>query len=102
MTTYEIPTQPRNQSFRISLNDVEYQVIQRWNASINAWVINVNMTDGSPLVHGIALVTGVDLLSQFEHLGLGGAIVVQSDTSVDAVPDYETLGSTGHLYFVTG
>lgn len=99
-TAYEIPTSPRNEIFRISLAGTEYQIAQRFCVAVNAWVVNIDNADGSALLHGVMLVTGADLLSQFKHLGIEGEIIVQSDDDVDKVPDYATLGSTGHLYFL--
>lgn len=97
---YEIPTAPRNQTFRIALAGTEYQITQRYCAAAEAWLVNIDTVDGAAKIHGLMLVTGADLLSQFEHLGLGGAIVVQSDNDPDEVPSRETMGSTGHLYYL--
>lgn len=99
-TVYEIPTAPKSEAFQISLNGVDYRIVQRFNVAMNAWVVDIISVDGTPKLRGLMLVTGVDLLSQFEHLGLGGQLQVQSDDDVDRVPDYATLGSTGHLYFL--
>lgn len=100
MTPYEIPTTPRHERFRITLSGTEYQITQRYCQGAQAWVVNIDQADGTPRVRGLMLVTGVDLMSQFEHLGLAGAIVVQSDDVVDKVPSYATLGQTGHVYYL--
>lgn len=101
MTASEIPTAPRNQTFRIALNGADYQITQRYCAAAEAWYVNIDTVAGEPKIRGLMLVTGADLLSQFEYLGLGGAIIVQSDNDPDEVPSRETMGLTGHLYFVT-
>lgn len=100
MNVAEIPTAPRAETFKITLGAVEYQITQRFSTPMNAWVIDIDVSDGTPKVHGIMMVTGVDLLSQFKHLGIDGQLIVQSDNAPDLVPDFTTLGSTGHFYFI--
>lgn len=101
MTVAEIPTAPRAQLFRITLGGVEYQITQRWNTPNNCWFVDIADTDGTPRLLGLMLVTGVDLLSQFAHLGIGGQMVVQTDHDADVVPNYTSLGDTGHLYYIS-
>jgi hypothetical protein len=54
----------------------------------------------NPILTGLPLVTGVDLLEQYGYLGIGGSLVVQSTNDPSLVPNYDTLGSTGNLFFV--
>lgn len=99
-TAFEIPTQPQNQKFGIVLSGFQYNVTIRWNKFSSSWTMDVYDVDDDPLLLGQPLVTGCDLLSQLEYLGIGGQMVVQSDGSTDSVPTYDSLGSTGHLYYV--
>jgi hypothetical protein len=100
-TYYEIPTQPVNQEFDVSLAGVTYHLILTWCPPNNAWNMSIEDAQRNPLVSGIPLITGADLLEQFGYLGIGGSLIVQSDFDPDQVPDYGSLGSTGHLFFVT-
>ena len=93
--------QPRPERFRITIGGVERQVTHRWNHFAAAWVMDVTDADGVPFLTGIPLVTGADLAGQFEYLALGGQLIVQTDHDPEAVPTFENLGSTGHLYLVT-
>lgn len=54
----------------------------------------------NPIAVGIPLITGADLLEQLYYLGIGGALIVQSTNDPNLVPDFETLGSTGNLFFI--
>jgi hypothetical protein len=101
MTPFEIPLSPEPQKFNIGLAGTEYQVRLYWNKTDAAWYMDLNEADGTPLQQGIPLVTGIDLLKQYPHLGVGGSLVVQTDYNPDAVPTYDNLGTTGHLYFLT-
>jgi hypothetical protein len=47
------------------------------------------------------MITGTDLLNQYRYLGIAGSLVVQSSNDPSLVPNEKTLGTTGHLYFVT-
>lgn len=100
-TPFEIPTNPKPERFDISLGGKVRSLSLRWNAADAAWVLDIAEQDGTRVASGLPLVTGADLLAQFEYLGFGGQLVVQTDHNPDVVPTFDSLGSTGHLYFVT-
>lgn len=101
MTTYyEIPLSPTPQTFNISLAGVTYKFTVSWNWVSACWVIDIADATGNPVVRGIPMVTGVDLLSPYAYLGFGGQLVVQTDNAPDVVPTFGDLGSTGHLYWI--
>lgn len=99
-TAYLVPLLPQAQDFFISLNGTTYYFQTRWNAPNNAWTLDISDANQNQLVTGLALITGCDLLEQFYHLGIGGALVVQSANDPTLVPNYSTLGTTGNLYFL--
>lgn len=102
MTTYyEIPLSPQPQTFNIALAGVTYGFTVRWNVPNASWVIDISDASGNPLVSGIPMVTGADLLEQYGYLGLNFALVAQTDNSPDTVPTFDDLGTTGHLYAIT-
>jgi len=101
MAVYEIPLSPTPQRFSITLAGVEYQLVVRWvDALEGGWAIDIGDSNGAPIVSGAPLVTGVDLLAQYKYLNFGGQLIVQTDHSVDAVPTFDNLGETSHLFFV--
>lgn len=100
MTPYEIPLTPEPQTFNISLAGVERQLRVYWNKPNSCWHFDLSTFDGTPILQGLPMVTGADLLKQYAYLGLGGSIVVQTDFDLDAVPTYDNLGTTGRLYFL--
>ncbi len=101
-TTYEIPITPStNQTFSVTLNDTVYQLTFQWRAAFElGWVLDIASEDGTSLVSGIPLVTGVDLLAPYGHLGIGGSLYVATDGDQDAVPTFSSLGDTSHLYWI--
>lgn len=100
-SVYEVPLDPRPQSFSINLAGIEYRLSLVWNYYSDSWVLSISSSSGTPILTGIPLVSGADLLEQYQYLKFGGSLIVQSDFDLYAIPAYETLGITGHLYFLT-
>jgi hypothetical protein len=107
-TAFEVPLSPMPQKFSISLANVTYNLKLRWNDTLYGggledpcWLLDISDATGDPILTSLPLVTGTDLLAQYGYLNFGGQLVVQSDNDPGLVPDFTTLGKTGHLYFVT-
>lgn len=118
MAVFEVPLSPQAQRFSIALGGVSYQVTLLWRdlRSANAvgpggealgderqggWVLDFATAEGAPLLQGVPLVTGTDLLAPYATLGFVGSLVVQTDHDPGATPTSDNLGSASHLYFVT-
>lgn len=101
MATLEIPLLPRNQTFSITLAGSIYQMAVTWrDAPQGGWVLDIADANSVPLVQGIAMITGADLMAQYATLGFPGQLWVQSDFDPDLPPTFDNLGSGSHLYFV--
>jgi len=101
-TIYQIPLQPTPQTFKATLVGVIYQLTLTYqNTNEGGWCLDIADSNGNPLVQGIPLVTGCNLLGQYEYLGIGGGLWVQTTNDPDAVPTFENLGVGSMLYFVT-
>lgn len=97
-TTSIIPTQPVSEQFRVTLNDVMYQIRKVWRN--DTWYIDISDENGNAIILGMPLVTGADLLVQHEHLGLGGILQVATNgKDPDLMPTYEGLGSISQIYW---
>lgn len=102
MTTYyEIPFSGDPETFNIALAGTTYGFLVEWNWVNASWIIGISDASGNPIVSGIPMVTGCDLLEQFGHLGFGFQLVAQTDNSPDTVPAFDNLGTTAHLYAIT-
>lgn len=97
---FEIPLSPTPQRFSIQLGTVTYRLNVQWNESAAVWVIDIHDANDVPIVNGIPLVTGVDLLAQYVYLGFGFQLVCQTDHNTDAVPTFDNLGDTSHVFAV--
>ena len=96
----EIPLQPTPQTLAVSLLNVTYNLGVWWNddPAAQCWMLDISDAQGNPILLGVPMITGIDLLEQYEYLGLGFHLIVQTDNDVDAVPTFANLGSNGHLY----
>lgn len=101
MSVFEIPLVNNNQRFNITLEGVVYIMTVKWCPPAQSWILDIADSSGVPIISGIPMITGVDLLEQYEYLGFVGSLVVQTDFDPNKVPDYESLGLTGHLYFLS-
>ena len=102
MANFEIPLSPEGQRFSITLSGVEYQLRVQWrNAMDSGWVLDIADAGGTPIINGIPLVTGCNLLAAYAHLGFTAVLWVQTTADPDAVPTFENLGIGSHLYWWT-
>lgn len=102
MTTLEIPLSGDPETFTIALGGTEYRLSVLYRDAVDGgWTVDLASVDGTPIVSGIPLVTGADLMAQYGFLGFPGQLIVQSDASPDAAPTWDNLGSGSHLRFVT-
>ena len=102
MQVFEIPLTPAtNQRFSISLTGTTYGMTVKWSPPSSCWVIDIADINGEPLISGIPMITGIDLLQQYEYVGIAASLVVQTDFAPDQVPGFDDLGKTGHLFVET-
>lgn len=100
MPFYEIPLSPRPQRMTIPLGGVTYQLRFGYaDEPEGGWFMDIADAGGNPLVLGVPLVTGTDLLQQYRYLGIPGRLWVTTDADPDAVPTFDNLGVTSHLLF---
>jgi len=101
MAAYEIPLSPQAQSFSIQLGGQTYQIYMRWNSFSNIWTIDISDSQGNPMVQGIPLVTGTNLLEPYPDMYFGGTLTVSTDGNATAVPTFSNIGTSSHLIFTT-
>lgn len=100
MTTYsEIPLTADNQSFSITINGTSYQMAVLWRGT--GWFLDLMDNAGVLIAGGIPLVTLVDLLAQYQYLGLDFSLYVICDVQGQEYPTQTDLGTTSHLIITT-
>lgn len=101
-TTFEIPLQPRNQELTVLLGETYYRVVVVWNDSNDGnacWVMDIFKEDGTPVLQGVPLVSGGDLLDGLDYLEVPGKLFCGHNGDLLDPPKYGDLGSTSHLYW---
>ncbi len=124
-TYYEIPLIASPQTFSVTLAGTAYTMTLMFHSAYGAvagapvgmdqtvptseidtnnldcWGLDIGDASNNPIVCGIPLIPGIDLLYQYAYLNFGGSLFVAVDGDPDAPPDFAGLGSAGHLYFWT-
>jgi len=96
---FRVPVPARPVTFTIPLGGIQYNWQTYWLVPMECWVVNIADSRGNPLINGIPLVPGLNLLGQFGYV-IDGTLFVRSDHDPDAIPDFTHLGITGHVFFI--
>lgn len=99
---FTIPLAPTPQRFGITLGGVDYRLTTQYrNAPEAGWTLDIADNSDQPIVQGIPLVTGANLLEQYPHLGFGGRLFVQTLDDPDLPPTFNNLGTESFVFWVT-
>lgn len=100
---YSIPVQVGTpQTFAITLGGVSYQMSLKYrNTDQGGWTLDIADQNGNPILNGLPLVTGADLLAQYAYLGFGGQLAVQTNSDPDAAPTFSNLGDDAQIYWIS-
>lgn len=102
MSVFKVPLSPQPQKFSIELGGTTYNLRFFWNdAPEGGWSMNINDFNDDPIVQGIPLVVGADLLAQYAYLGFPGALFINTDFDPLAPPTFSNLGIQSNLLFLT-
>lgn len=87
--TSTIPINGENKKFYFFL---------RYNEEAGYWVMDLSDENKEPVVSSIPLISGINILGQYEYLKIGKAYIVKTDSSLLAdKPDVTNLGTTFKL-----
>lgn len=102
MQAWTVPLSPRPEQFGITLGSVALMLRVVWrNRGGAGWVLDVMDGNEQPLVMGLPLIAGADLLGQHKHIGIPGELWIGGDDGAsDVVPSFTNLGSDIKMYFV--
>lgn len=84
-----IPVNGKNKKFYFFL---------RYNEEAEYWVMDLSDENKQPIVSSIPLISGINILEQYEYLKIGKAYIINTDKSLLAdKPDANNLGDTFKL-----
>jgi hypothetical protein len=100
VSRYIVPLTPEPQAFDAVMAGVPYRLTVRWCGALEGgWMLDIADAEGAPLIAGIPLVTGADLLAPYPDLAIGGMLWLYS---IDEMPPaFRELGETVQLIFET-
>lgn len=103
METFLVPLRNVPEDFGITLSGRELRLVNKWNDSPEGgWLLDIfDATTSAPIICGLPMVTGADLLEQYEYLGLNGKLIVFTDGDETATPTLNNLGVESNLYYKT-
>lgn len=103
MAVLNIPIDPNqpNHEFSIELDGVVYLMNFRKNFRSLRWVLTLKKEDGTVLVSGVPLVTGISILKQYPADDMPpGDLYVDDTTANNTEPGEEGFGNTHQLVYV--
>ncbi len=100
MKRFEIPLSPNPQRVTVDLNGREVLATFRWKETHEGgWTVDItDPATNAPLIHGLPLVAGVDLLEPYKYLGIPCRLFLGGDGQKEATR--ENLGKDVKLYMV--
>jgi hypothetical protein len=96
-----IPLSGNTESFSIFLNSVQYNINVIWNKWSQLWQLDINDAKNNPILSGIPLVAGVDLLAPYPDLKFGGQLIAANVVQPSVPPSFTDLGVNSYLFFTT-
>jgi hypothetical protein len=99
MATYRIPLKASPQQMTINLPSGTYQLRFLYMDQPEAgWIMDMLDSLGNPVVCGIPLITGADLLEQYKYLFQPPFLMfVYTDGDPAAVPTFDNLGTLSNV-----
>ncbi len=101
---FEVPLTSANQTVNIAIANVSYNfrlIFCQTTDAAACWLLDISDANGLPLVCGIPLLPGADMLGQYRYLFPGFILYCFTDGNRDASPTFANLGTSSHLYFET-
>lgn len=103
INAFLIPTIQAAQTFKVQLGGTVYTftlIYRNDPGGEGGWVLDIGDSLNNPILRGVPLVTGADLLAQYEYLGLAGQLYVVTPANPGHTPAFDDLGVNTQLYWV--
>jgi hypothetical protein len=103
MSVSLVPLAGVNERFTITLGATYgFQIIWRDDpCGMGGWFLDIADALGNPLIQGLPMRAGQDLLAQYGYLGFTGQLWMQTAQDPTADPTFDNLGTDCNMYWVT-
>jgi hypothetical protein len=103
MNFFIVPLLAAAQTLSIALGGVTYNLTLTYrDTDQGGWFMDIADAALNPIVRGVPLVMGADLLAQYGYLDFGGILALyNSGPQADTPPTFANLGGDCQLYWIT-
>jgi len=102
MAIVEIPisSDSGNYNFQTELDGTDYILRFRYNGRSTSWYMDMSTPENAPIIMGIKIVVGTELLSSFKHLAIPQGIMYAVNLeNVNQEPTRNNFGSEIRLVY---
>lgn len=89
---------PSSQTTKVTIDGIIYNVNVIWRQ--DTYILDLYDVNNNPVVTGIPLITGADLMGQLKYLSIPGYWVIANADGSDTPPTYNNLGVSSFLLFI--
>ncbi|HCW79877.1 MAG TPA: hypothetical protein DG942_02085 [Ruminococcaceae bacterium] len=90
-----------NQTYSLEIpgdnHNITFIITQSWNEQAGYWTISIYNQESEPLVLGIPLLCGHDLLEQYQYLKIGSLYLINIGDPTIENPDANNIGQNFKL-----
>jgi hypothetical protein len=102
MAVFTIPVSNQNQTVKVSILNIVYNLRLVWNQFGNCWYLDIADVNNNSIISSLRLLPGFNILKQFKYLGIGGGLFAQNIGNINAPPGFNDLGLASFLFFIPG
>lgn len=95
----EVPLTADNQTFSVTLGGKSWYMRLLWR-DVAGWILDIYDANNVPVLTGVPLIPGVNLLAQYPSLPFDGMLAVGVATEAPAYPTQVNLGTASRFYFI--
>lgn len=102
MQVFKIPCSGFNEIFEITLKQKKYKLRLVYNDISECWQMDIYKSNDEPIILNYNIVSGLNILDQYQYLNFKGFFVTYADGNPDLIPTKANFTKDVNLYFVTG
>lgn len=89
-------------TFQTVLDNTLYQFRQRWNSREGSWRLDINSSEGDPILQGLKLLPNQNLTLQYEdsRLPSGDIVLISTDAEI-LKPTFDNIDSSVKLIYLS-
>lgn len=92
------PNDTFSSTIPVNRKNTKFYFFLRYNEEAGYWVMDLSDENKEPVVSSVPLISGINILEQYEYLKIGKAYIIKTDNSLLAdKPDTTNLGKAFKL-----